>query len=360
MYSLDTIRKCHVELTTRCNAACPQCPRNYPDGSQNENLPDAELDLQYFKDRVPARLFKNVNTWQFCGNYGDPAVARDASEIFKYIRSKNGNTSLVVHTNGAPRSPAWWWGIAQCGVECVFGIDGLEDTNRLYRRRTEWRKVMGNASSFISAGGRATWQFIVFEHNQHQVDSCVELARALGFHRFVIRKTNRFLSPKGGLVQKLEIPASDIGQNTYALRPPTDKRYVNSGLPKNSVAEGYNARLRGASVTCKAQRDSELYIAATAHVFPCCYLGHMHLKGQAVDAHELVRMLSDRGFSIDNINSRMRSIAEILSSAIFQDIIPDSWKTDAPERVLTTCRRVCGLERQAFDDTVTKEAIVLN
>jgi MoaA/NifB/PqqE/SkfB family radical SAM enzyme len=358
MYSIETIRRCHVELTTGCNASCPQCPRNYPDGSRNENLPDAELGLQYFKNRMPHMLFQSVVNWEFCGNYGDPAMAFDSAEILHHIRSKNSNTRLVMHTNGALRSSDWWRRLAGDGVECIFGIDGLQDTHHLYRRRTNWHKVIANASAFISAGGRATWQFIVFEHNQHQVEGCLELAQILGFEKFLIRKTNRFLRPKGGLAAEFPIPPKP-NQGGYVLRPPTDERYRNPSVAGQSTSNGYDAALCAAAVTCSAQRDREIYISATGHVFPCCYLGHIHLKGQPPGAHELLQILSDRGLSISELDSTSRPIAEILSGSVFQNIIPDSWDADAPGRILKTCRRICGLERQAFDVSATKEVVVL-
>ena len=46
-----------------------------------------------------------------------------------------------------------------------FAIDGLEDTNHIYRRNTDWVKIVQNATAYIAAGGRAEWDFIVFAHN---------------------------------------------------------------------------------------------------------------------------------------------------------------------------------------------------
>ena len=57
---------------------------------------------------------------------------------------------------------------------------------------------MENAEAFISAGGRARWDFIVFKHNQHQVEEAEKLANKMGFKQFRIRKTARFnYSPSG-------------------------------------------------------------------------------------------------------------------------------------------------------------------
>ena len=61
-----------------------------------------------------------------------------------------------------------------------FSIDGLEDTNHLYRQDVEWDKIMERAKKFIGAGGRAEWKFIIFRHNQHQVEEARSLSKELG------------------------------------------------------------------------------------------------------------------------------------------------------------------------------------
>ena len=48
----------------------------------------------------------------------------------------------------------------------IFSIDGLSDTTYLYRRRTNFEKIMENAEAYIF-GGIARWDFIVFKHNEH-------------------------------------------------------------------------------------------------------------------------------------------------------------------------------------------------
>ena len=63
----------------------------------------------------------------------------------------------------------------------------------MYRRRTDWKTVMRSAESFIEAGGHAEWDFLVFRHNEHQVEEARELAANMGFKNFFVRKTGRFL-----------------------------------------------------------------------------------------------------------------------------------------------------------------------
>ena len=46
-------------------------------------------------------------------------------------------------------------------------------------------------SQFRAAGGHAQWDFIVFRHNQHQVERAQQLSREWGFSKFQVKKTAR-------------------------------------------------------------------------------------------------------------------------------------------------------------------------
>jgi sulfatase maturation enzyme AslB (radical SAM superfamily) len=89
-----------------------------------------------------------------------------------------------MNTNGSARTVDWWRDIAEVlkpNGYVIFSIDGLEDTNHLYRRNTNWEKIISNVNAFIEAGGIAHWEYIVFEHNEHQIDIARDLASSLGF-----------------------------------------------------------------------------------------------------------------------------------------------------------------------------------
>ena len=54
--------------------------------------------------------------------------------------------------------------------EVWFAIDGLEDTHSIYRQGTNWKKIIDNVMTFVDAGGKARWDMLVFQHNEHQVE----------------------------------------------------------------------------------------------------------------------------------------------------------------------------------------------
>ncbi|UCH41516.1 MAG: hypothetical protein JSU67_07590, partial [Gammaproteobacteria bacterium] len=53
LYSYQDLRIIHLELTHRCNAACPMCPRNIHGGALNPDMPLVELSLADIKAILP-------------------------------------------------------------------------------------------------------------------------------------------------------------------------------------------------------------------------------------------------------------------------------------------------------------------
>jgi MoaA/NifB/PqqE/SkfB family radical SAM enzyme len=180
-----------------------------------------------------------------CGNYGDPASARQTIEMYEYFKSINPNIIIGMNTNGGIRYPEWWDRLAKVmnGEKdyVVFSIDGLEDTNHLYRRNVRWSKVIENAQAFINAGGKAHWDMLVFEHNKHQVDQTHSIAKTMGFKWFRAKVSRRFV----------RFPVDGISQ-------PID-------FVDNRVNEGY--------IECSAMKENSIYIDASGKAYPCCWQG---------------------------------------------------------------------------------------
>lgn len=115
----------------------------------------------------------------------------------------------------------WWSRIAPLLGECVFAIGGLQDTHSLYRRGTDFKTVLRNAQAFIRAGGTATWAFVIFKHNEHQVEEARRLSREMGFLSFRLKKTKRFFEA-GKLLQKTKVCDKE-GNVEYFLGPPGER-----------------------------------------------------------------------------------------------------------------------------------------
>lgn len=230
MFQSDRITSVHLDVTDKCNASCPMCPRTVNGGPRNPHLKNQEMSLADAKVIFNVPFLKQLHFIQLCGNFGDPMVAKDTLDILEYFRSVNPSITLGFHTNGSGRDKDWWQRLGQLlsrpGDYCKFGIDGLEDTNGIYRRRTRWDKIMSSVQHFVSAGGIAHWEFLVFKHNEHQVETARKMAEEIGFRQFFVKKTSRFFNYQMG--KNIPFPIYDKNKETVGyLNPPDNEDFVN-------------------------------------------------------------------------------------------------------------------------------------
>jgi MoaA/NifB/PqqE/SkfB family radical SAM enzyme len=357
MYPYESIRQVHLELTDKCNAACPQCARSDHGGPVNPELPLTELSLKDVTSIFPRQFVAQLDKLYACGNYGDPIVARDCLQIFQFFRVWNATIRLGIHTNGGARSEDFWRALGRVlpkGKGYVrFGIDGLEDTNHVYRRNVRWPILMRNVRAFVAAGGNAEWDYIVFRHNEHQVEQARALAAELGFSSFNLKKTGRFLNweklehiestpvknSAGDVVGRLERPLSPEHQNDALVElKDLQNRY-------GSMAQ----YLDQAEVQCKVQATRSIYVSAEGYVFPCCWLA-AQLRNRAPSTRaEILNLLEALG-GTRHVDARRRSIRAIVEDRFFQSLVPGAWsKPSCAEGKLRTCARVCGHEFKAYE-----------
>jgi MoaA/NifB/PqqE/SkfB family radical SAM enzyme len=317
MYNFKDIRSIHLELTTKCQARCPMCPRRINGGILNPLFELTEIDLDTFKKWFNVAFIEQLDRINLCGNLGDPIIARECLEILEYIRSINPTMYLGMHTNGSARNPEWWSKLAKINVKVTFGIDGLADTHKLYRIDTDFDKIIENATSFINAGGVADWAMLVFEHNEHQIDDCRALSQKIGFNKFTLKHTSRFQDNKLHVID-------DDGRTTHILYPTQKSKDM---IPK--IAE--SLKIDKPYISCKAKQGKELYVGATGAVSPCCWL----------DLSWIIPRHESRVEYMDRINMlpslRKQTFEEIFNSNYF-NLIADTWN----DKPLKECARQCG------------------
>jgi len=317
MYSHDDIKSVHLEVTSKCQARCPMCPRRIHGGPLLDGIYLKEIDLHTFKEWFKKDFISQLSHLSMCGNLGDPIIAKDTLEIFEYIRQLNTSIDLRMHTNGSGRTKNWWKKLALVDVEVIFGIDGLSDTHSLYRINTDWHKIIENAKTFINAGGRARWDMLVFKHNEHQIDSCKELSEQLGFNDFTVKHTTRFKSGKFDVI--------DDEYNLQNTLYPSKKSLGMIAQAKTAEQEELPA------ISCKAKNDNMIYVSANGNVSPCCWLDM-----DWIPQHSPFRL--DYMIKINEIpNLNKYTMKEIFNSGYF-DKIQDTWNTCG----LKECGKQCG------------------
>jgi len=334
-----------IELTTRCNAACPQCARNFYGGKTWHSLPIVDLPLDTIIKLQPH--LKDITHIKLCGTYGDPCIHPDFYNIIDWIH-ENSNCSITINTNGSMHRTEWWSKLAtklRSGDKVHFGIDGLEDTHHLHRRGTSFNKIIKNLKAFNNAGGISIWNYIVFKHNQHQVEQARELSKKIGCDLFAVKSTSRFVDKTHNLIEKLGVK-DRTGQTVYWLEPANGANYVNQGYNVIKKINNYPEYLKTNPIHCQAKHTNYVTISAEGYVFPCGFLQD-RMYGYEAESHsdrdKLLSMIDQSG-GFDLINIDKTDLHEIVNGILFQSIT-NSWNNS--DR-LQRCAHQCGIEHRLF------------
>lgn len=342
MFKFNELKTVHLEISTRCQAACPMCPRNYKSGLENPNLKLADWTYDEFVKIFDKETLAQLKGVYFCGNFGDPIMNNDLIPMCQYLKDHAPHIDLRIHTNGGARSSVWWNDLYAAMPKkhvVVFAIDGLEDTHHLYRVGTLYERVVHNAKLFIDAGGIAEWVFIKFKHNEHQVAEAESRSKQLGFQRFTIKNTIRFIGESKFSVLDKE------GNTLYYLEPPTFNQVT---LIDAETIKNFKQWYSETSVDCYALSKNEIYIDAHKNVFPCCFLAsapYNHNNAQSIVADirkqivdQYYELVTDLG-GIENLNAAERGIKNIIDNDRWQQV----WKPYWTDKKLITCARICGV-----------------
>lgn len=271
----ETVRVLHLEPTDLCQAACPLCARE-TDHRFNKSI-QHHLSVKEIQNTLGENVVYRLDKMFMCGNYGDPAAGWHTTDIIDYFKEVNSSMVLGMNTNGGIQAPHWWANLAKRLNKpqdyVVFSIDGLEDTNHVYRKNVNWRRVMKNAEMFIEHGGNAQWDMLVYEHNEHQVDLCEQLAREMGFKWFRAKVSKR-------------------SSNISWLKPP-------KGWSSPVIKQG--------PIDCFIEKEQSIYMDAKGTVYPCCWLGY---TDNTIDKFEAIQA----GWNTVNCNAICKETCSTLNN----------------------------------------------
>lgn len=352
MYQYGDIQALHLEVTSKCNARCPMCLRTVSGGKVNPQLPLTELSLEDIKSFFPAHFIRQLKRMYMCGNYGDPMVAKDTLEIFKYFREIHPQIRLSMFTNGSGRSEQWWQELAKVIDVCRFAIDGLGETNEIYRRKTNFETIMKSAEAFIGAGGTAEWDFIVFKHNEHQIEEAKALSQKMGFQQIQFKKTARFFSYSQGSTKDAQDVLDEKGGVEYQLFPPTNPQFQNAVLAQEELKDStrFVRHLEQTPISCKTQAEKSIYVSAEGLLFPCCWTGlRLYPWYTEPQGDQIWKWINSLENGKDSLSLYHRSLRVILEDEFFQKKLPQSWqKGNLKTQRLKVCAKTCGQKYDLF------------
>ena len=333
MIELSEIKIVHVEASSRCNSRCPMCSRFTADGFVQPGLREIDLTADVFYKLFTKEFTSKLEHVYFSGVYGDPCLNKSLPEFVNYLID-NGCRSVSIDTNGGYRNKEWWLKFARPNVQINFAIDGTDnETLDRYRIGVQFDKVYDNLKSFVENGGNAQWNFIVFKHNEHQIETAKRLSKELGI-KFRLKITQKFAGRKDHKVMM-------EGKQIDILEPPTQKslRHPNVGelehIPISAFKLSDYSRfspLNGNKITCKIQQRQEVYLTSTGLFMPCCYLAtYIHDSPGSIQFNDL--------YDLEKFNLTKLSVVEILENF---KIISNNWNKTIEDGNLITCLRTCG------------------
>jgi MoaA/NifB/PqqE/SkfB family radical SAM enzyme len=357
MFTYDRIDEYQLEITSYCNAACPQCHRNLKGYGINPYMPLKHMSREVIDNAFTTELCQRLRQIFFCGAYGEPIMHPKFLDILKDFKRKNPNLKLYIHTNGGVHDTEYWAEMASIlnnNDVIDFNIDGLEDTLHIYRRNVQYQKVIENAKSFIGNGGNANWNFIVFKHNEHQVDLARTIASEVGFKNIFFRKTGRFFNNES--LEKINFYPVYSSKNTidYVLEPTSLPEFQNKSVDYMPILkQQYNEigdYFKNVEIQCDSLRGKKVAINMEGIVLPCNFLNHNIYD---VRMHESAIPFSNKlskvngvsqvqdflnNYDIDKLNINHSSLENIFESTFWNDINASFTN----EKRLYTCAFTCG------------------
>lgn len=376
----------HIELTTKCNSACPLCPRFvFGTTELNPAISLKELHLEEMKSWFPPELCNKVGSINFCGNFGDPASCKDMYPIVEYFHKSNPNTNIEIRTNGGMQSVDVWKKLGKLSknsdkkIKVIFSVDGTEETNDLYRRNVSWDILIRNIEAYTHSGGHAWQEFLVFNHNEHEMKDAQDLAASLGIEYVNFKQAFGF--EDYGLRKTRAVAIYDKnGHFEYYLRPSktfnsSDLEYDNNLagiISGNQVAtinkkdvpfylnydwmngdcdvffEEYKNRggefneLENKPIRCMAHSSHgeyiEIYLNSNGDVRPCCHIG---VESDRHSADVVGYQLNNKILSPpQDFNIRTNSLKNILE--LFDERIYNTWDKKHEEGRCYKCSLQCG------------------
>lgn len=339
MQLVSDIKTVHIELTDKCQAQCPMCARNFHGGEARPFIRNGDISLEQFKEWFPREFLAQLTNFFAGGNYGDPVFARDCLEIYAYIRECNPTARLAIHTNGGMRNPEWWRKLAQYNINVVFAVDGFKGKHELYRKNTNFDKVIENLTAYCAAGGKASVDSLVFAHNEHEVDELEKYLLTLGVESVNFVSTTRFYD-----MSEYEV-LDENEEVEYTIKPAQSKRFKQTplkGLNEFADEDFRRSVIKVTNIEPKCTVRNTVYIDSHGNLFPCPWIGGDYLETPIKEKLQIDYL---RNLCVNSTKKMLKDIGVpnckdgvLDNTKILFERLPEYWQG---ENKCLTCIRQC-------------------
>ena len=332
---VEEVQILEFEPTSHCNAKCAHCPRFNithdqvfkSDGTLHPDLTLNHIDVDAVLNNLELHNMPLLKQIIIQGDKGDPCMHPQINQLIDGLVLAPSQPYITLTTNGSIRSTKWWAKLAKIkNLQVVFSLDGLEDTNHLYRVGLDYTTIIKNAQAFIDAGGHAIWKMILFRHNEHQVDEIKSLSQNLGFAEFRLEPAQpRF---KGLTEWPVEVDGKIHYLSNATLNIKPQKFKFKESLIRNRLPT-----IKQQEKICPNLVTGRIYITHQNYIIPCCMM-HFDTELNYFGTEQLKDMTE--GFERHNIAKFPLSM--IFEQPFFKNKLLDSFKNG---NLLYTCEKSC-------------------
>jgi len=240
-----------IDPTNICNLRCPFCPT----GQNRNSRTKAILSLDNFK-KIIDELGPYLIHIDLC-NWGEPLLNNDIFKMVAY--AKKFDIDIKIDTNLTMLDENKAEEMVLSGLDkLIVSIDGASpSTYSKYRVGGDFNKVIDNLKILIKTKKRLkkknpyiSWQFLVFRHNEHEIEKVKKLARDIG-------------------VEHIGITKAFIGDKDWIPLNPEYSNYDNKKLENNTTEFTYECFVEPNNKFCNWPWEA-VVINANGSISVCC------------------------------------------------------------------------------------------
>jgi MoaA/NifB/PqqE/SkfB family radical SAM enzyme len=194
-----------IETTSRCTLKCPACSRTWWNEVLGKKIPINDIDIDLVYNFLDCKKGKEIGMLDLRGDWGDCIYY---PKLFDFINKFREEKKFTICTNGSRQTQKFWDKLSAHltkGDIVEFSIDGLKDTNHLYRRNSDWESLMIALNTIYKSKAQIVWKSRIFSFNQDRLDEIKTFAEQFDA-RVEFETTHRFgddsLKPRSTSIDK--------------------------------------------------------------------------------------------------------------------------------------------------------------
>lgn len=179
-----------LDTTSICNLECVFCPTGQHRNSRQSCIMLKDKALKIIEK------FSNYLKYMLLFNWGEPLLNPDIVEIIRAAKKYNIGVSLSSNLN-IDLSEEKVIELITSGLDYfICSIDGTtQETYEIYRKKGSFDKAFNNLKFLIQTKKKLKlenpfieWQFLVFKHNEHELEKAEQLAKEIGVDKINFAK----------------------------------------------------------------------------------------------------------------------------------------------------------------------------